>query len=99
MHYELRSTDHFDRWLNKVRDKTTRARIFHRLDAMAMGSFGDHKALAPNLFELRLFFGPGYRIYYTINGKEIVLLLTGGDKSTQERDIAKAAALMQELED
>ena len=63
MHYELRSTDHFDRWLNKVRDKTTRARIFHRLDAMAMGSFGDHKALAPNLFELRLFFGPGYRIY------------------------------------
>ena len=99
MNYELRSTDHFDRWLNKVRDKTTRARIFHRLDAMAMGSFGDHKALAPNLFELRLFFGPGYRIYYTTNGKEIVLLLTGGDKSTQERDIAKAAALMKELED
>ncbi|MDR2550009.1 MAG: type II toxin-antitoxin system RelE/ParE family toxin [Desulfobulbus sp.] len=99
MKYELRSTEHFNRWLSKVRDKTTRARIFHRLDAVAMGSFGDHKALSTDLFELRLFFGPGYRIYYTIRGKEIVLLLTGGDKSTQAKDIVKAAKLMEELED
>lgn len=99
MKYELRSTKHFGRWLDKVRDKVTRARILHRLDALTMGSFGDHKALAANLFELRLFFGPGYRIYYTIKGKEIVLLLTGGDKSTQERDIAKAAELLKESEE
>ena len=99
MQYELRSTEHFNRWLGKVRDKTTRARIFRRLDAVAMGSFGDHKALAANLFELRLFFGPGYRIYYTVKGKEIVFLLAGGDKSTQVSDIAKAAELMSELED
>lgn len=99
MQYKLRSTEHFNRWLSKVRDKTSRARIFHRLDAVAMGSFGDHKALAANLFELRLFFGPGYRIYYTIKGKEIVFLLAGGDKSTQVSDIAKAAELMKKLED
>jgi len=99
MQYELRSTEHFNRWLSKVRDKTTRARIFRRLDAIAMGSFGDHKALAANLFELRLFFGPGYRIYYTVKGKEIVFLLVGGDKSTQVSDIAKAAELLKELED
>lgn len=99
MQYELRSTEHFNRWLSKVRDKTTRARIFRRLDAVAMGSFGDHKALAANLFELRLFFGPGYRIYYTVKGKEIVFLLVGGDKSTQVSDIAKAAELLKELED
>lgn len=61
--------------------------------------FGDHKALAANLFELRLFFGPGYRIYYTVKWKEITRLLAGGDKSTQVSDIAKAAELVKELED
>lgn len=99
MRYELRSTEAFDRWLARIKDRETRARIVRRIDKLTIGAFGDCKAIDAGLFELRMFFGPGYRVYYTIKGKEIIFLLAGGDKSTQARDIEKAAALMNRLEE
>lgn len=97
--YELRGTEAFDRWLARIKDRETKARIVRRLDKLIIGAFGDCKAISAGLFELRMFFGPGYRVYYTIREKESIFLLAGGDKSTQATDIEKAAALMQQLEE
>ncbi len=99
MQYELRSTEHFDKWLAKIKDRQTHARIVRRIDKLVIGSFGDCKVINANLFELRIFFGPGYRVYYTIRDKEIIFLLAGGDKSTQSNDIEKATELLKSLED
>ncbi|MHB8810698.1 MAG: type II toxin-antitoxin system RelE/ParE family toxin [Desulfobulbaceae bacterium] len=99
MRYELRSTQHFDKWLAKIKDHEAHARIIRRIDKLTIGAFGDCKAINTNLFELRMFFGPGYRVYYTIRGREIIFLLAGGDKSTQSRDIEKAASLLKLLEE
>lgn len=99
MKYELRSTEVFDKWLAKIKDRETHARIVHRIDNLAIGSFGDCKAIDAGLFELRMFFGPGYRAYYTIRGREIIFLLAGGDKSTQPKDIEKAVNLLKSLEE
>ncbi|SDE21378.1 putative addiction module killer protein [Desulfuromonas thiophila] len=66
---------------------------------MTVGSFGDHKQIGDGLFELRLFFGPGFRVYYTVRGREIIFLLAGGDKSTQKKDIALAQQLLNQMED
>lgn len=99
MKYELRSTDHFDRWLAKLKDAMARKRLLARLDMVSNGHFGDHKQLDERLYELRLFYGPGYRVYYTINGGTLVLLLIGGDKSSQEKDIAKAKAILSAMEE
>lgn len=99
MQYELQSTEHFDKWLAKVKDRQVRARIVRRIDSMVIGVFGDCKTINTNLFELRLFFGPGYRVYYTIKKERIIFLLAGGDKSTQPKDIEKALALLKTLEE
>ena len=99
MMYTLESTEYFRRWWNKLQDKQSRIRILRRLDAISIGSFGDHKQLAPNLFELRFFFGSGYRIYYTIRANTVVLLLAGGDKAHQQHDIDKATELLQNIGD
>jgi putative addiction module killer protein len=99
MRYELRSTEQFDKWLTRLKDRQARARILRRIDKLVIGSFGDCKAINANLFELRMFFGPGYRVYYTIKGREIIFLLVGGDKSAQSRDIEKAMLLLSELEE
>ena len=99
MEYELRSTKQYDKWITGIKDNMTRFRILNRIDAMTEGSFGDHKTITANLFELRMFFGPGYRVYYTIQGKEIIFLLAGGDKSTQKKDIAKVKELQKQLEE
>jgi len=99
MRYELRSTAYFDKWLAKIKDRKTHARIVRRIDKLTIGSFGDCKTISNNLFELRMFFGPGYRAYYTIRGREIIFLLAGGDKSSQAKDIDKAANLLKHLEE
>lgn len=99
MKYELRSTAHFDKWLAKINDRKTRARIVRRVDKLVIGSFGDCKSIGNNLFELRMFFGPGYRVYYTIKGREIIFLLAGGDKSSQTKDIEKAVGMLNQLEE
>ena len=98
MRYELRSTKQYDKWLVGIKDRQARNRILRRIDSMAIGSFGDHKTIGANLFELRMFFGPGFRVYYTIQGHEIIFLLAGGDKSSQKKDIAKARELLKQLE-
>ena len=98
MRYELESTGTFNRWLGGL-SGTVKRQLLSRLARVENGHFGDHKVLASRLFELRCFFGGGLRVYYTIRGERIVLLLAGGDKSTQARDITKAKALLSELED
>ena len=98
MKYEIVTTSVFDKWLTELKDMQFRARIISRFDRIQLGSFGDHKKLDGNLFELRFFFGPGFRIYYTIKGEKVVFLLCGGDKSTQSKDIKKARVIMNELE-
>jgi putative addiction module killer protein len=97
MRYEIETTNLFDKWLAGIKDIPSRARIYHRFDHVRLGNFGDHKSLGDNLFELRLFFGPGYRVYYTIKGTTIVLLLCGGDKSSQGKDIVKAKDILNRL--
>jgi len=96
--YVIKMTDHFEKWLVKLKDSKARNTIIERIVRVAStGHFGDHKQLAEELYEMRLFTGPGYRLYYTVKHEEIVLLLIGGDKKTQNKDIEKAKALLQQL--
>lgn len=97
MKYEIETTLEFDKWLKKIRDKTVLHRFDIRFNRLAKGNFGDAKQIATNLFELRFFFGSGYRVYYTIRDNKIVILLCGGDKATQNKDIAKAKRLLSQL--
>ena len=93
---EVFTTDDFDRWLRKLKDRQGRLRILSRIDRLAHGNAGDVKALGQGVWELRLTYGPGYRVYYAYRGNRVVLLLCGGDKSTQSNDIAKAHQLAAE---
>ncbi len=99
MKYELRSTKTFNDWFSKLKDKTVKNKLLSRLDRINNGNFGDHKQLTADLFELRFFFGAGVRIYYTLKNNKIVLLLAGGDKSTQSKDIEKAKEILKELKE
>lgn len=94
MKYTIHTTAHFDKWLRKVGDRQTKRKIAVRLARIEIGNFGDFKTISPNLFELRFFFGGGLRIYYTIRESQIVLLLVGGDKSSQQRDIEKVKRIL-----
>ena len=80
----------FTKWLNALKDAKTRARIRRRLDRVGLGNLGDYQSVGEGVYELRLFFGPGYRIYFGEVDDTIVLLLCGGDKSTQSKDIKRA---------
>ena len=80
----------FDRWLSNLRDKRAKAKVLIRLDRLQLGNFGDTKSVGEGVSELRINEGKGYRVYYGHDGKEIVLLLCGGDKSTQQSDIKLA---------
>lgn len=91
----LRTTD-FDRWLRDLGDNQGRLRIIARIDRLAHGNPGDAKAVGQRVMELRVMYGPGYRVYYTQRGTTLVLLLCGGDKSTQQQDITKAHRLAAE---
>lgn len=90
---EVFSTRSFDEWLRRLKDRQGRLRILARIDRLANGNPGDAKTVGHGVWELRLTYGPGYRIYYTQDGDRIVLLLWGGDKSTQSQDIEKAQLL------
>jgi putative addiction module killer protein len=89
----------FRDWLNGLRDRRARVRIDDRLKRLASGNVGDTKSIGGGVRELRLHFGPGYRIYYVWQGKVLVILLNGGDKSTQARDVASARHLAKEAKD
>ena len=93
----IRQTENYKRWFSKLRDTRARARIDIRIRRAALGNFGDSKSVGSGVNELRIDYGPGYRIYFTFIGKEIVVLLAGGDKSTQHKDIRKAKELASEL--
>ncbi len=93
MRYDIHKTEAFDKWLKNLRDRKAVLAITQRLNRAVLGNFGDTKAVGGGVFEMRIFFGPGYRLYYTISNGTILLLLLGGDKSTQQNDIRKAKEL------
>ena len=94
MTMEVRTTDEFDAWFTKLRDLKAKAVIGSRIDRIvALDNLGDYKSLSDGIFELRINSGPGYRIYFSKRGNTLILLLIGGDKSTQSRDIEKAKRL------
>ena len=95
---EVRRTGEFIDWLVALRDIPARARIAKRIDRIALGNFGDAKSVGGGVSELRFTFGPGYRVYYTRRGDIVVILLCGGDKSSQEQDIERAKAIAKEIE-
>jgi len=86
----------FREWLEDLRDITGRAKIRVRIDRARLGNLGDHKQLADGVWELRLDFGPGYRVYFAKEENRLILLLIGGDKNTQKRDIAQATDYLQD---
>jgi len=77
-------------WLESLRDRNGQARIYTRIERAEAGNFGDHRPVGQSVMELRIDAGPGYRIYYALDGNDIILLLVGGDKSTQSKDIEMA---------
>lgn len=98
MHYTIETTDTFLEWFDELKDKTVKNKILARLTRVENGNFGDHKQLSNNLFELRFFFGSGFRVYYTLRNSQLVLLVKGGDKASQAKDIEKAKQILSELE-
>ena len=95
---EILQTDEFTKWM-KLRDTDAKARINVRIRRISLtGNFGDVKPVGDGVYELRIDYGPGYRVYYSQRGSEIVLLLIGGDKSSQQKDIDKAKRLNAEYE-
>ena len=96
---ELRRTDEFAKWLKKLRDADAKSRINLRVRRIALtGNLGDYKPVGEGVCELRIDYGPGYRLYFALRGSEIVLLLIGGDKTSQQRDIKKAKELNRQYE-
>ncbi len=90
-HYVSRpGKDVFDDWLTQLADARAQAKIASRINRLAVGNFGDSKSLRHGLYELRIDWGPGYRVYYAMIGRECVLLLCGGDKRKQSADIERA---------
>ena len=94
---EIRETDAYSKWFKKLRDSEAKARVNIRLRRMALGNPGDAKPVGEGVSELRITYGPGYRIYFTKQDNKIVILLCGGNKSSQTEDIAKAKELKKDL--
>lgn len=92
----IKRSEDFDEWLKKLRDTKGKIKILSRIDNARRDNFGDAKALGGGLSEMRIHYGPGYRLYYTREGEIVYFLLVGGDKSTQQQDIAKARKMMEE---
>lgn len=95
----VRQTDEFRTWLRSLRDGKAAARITARLRRFEQGNPGDTRSVGAGVMELRVDYGPGYRVYYVRRGSVVVVLLCGGDKRTQRRDIGRAQDLASELED
>ncbi|HTO27188.1 MAG TPA: type II toxin-antitoxin system RelE/ParE family toxin [Devosia sp.] len=94
---EVRQTAVFASWLEELRDTNARARILVRIRRLELGNPGDVKPVGESVSELRIPYGPGYRVYFAGQGQEIIILLCGGDKSSQRRDIAMARQMAKEL--
>ena len=94
---EMRQTEVFATWFRALRDRQARARIQVRIDRLQLGLAGDVRPVGEGVSELRINYGPGYRVYFVRRGPELVILLAGGDKRTQNRDIQKAIELAHDL--
>jgi putative addiction module killer protein len=94
---DIRQTDIFAAWFAGLRDHQARARITARIRRLSLGNPGDVKPVGSGVSEMRIDYGPGYRVYFVQRGKVVAILLCGGDKRTQDRDIARAVALAREL--
>jgi putative addiction module killer protein len=93
----VRQSEAFRNWLSRLKDSRAKAKIAARIGRIRAGNFGDSKGVGEGVNELRINSGPGYRVYFTRRGDEIVILLCGGDKSTQAADIVSARAMAKEL--
>lgn len=96
--FEMRQTDVFAEWLRNLKDRPGAKKIAQRLVRVEAGLLGDAKSVGGGVSELRVHFGPGYRIYFTQRGATLIILLCGGDKESQIRDIAKAKRLAREYD-
>jgi putative addiction module killer protein len=96
---DVREASDFTNWLAALSDRRARLQIVRRVSRVAAGNFGDAKSVGGAVSELRIDHGPGYRVYYTRRGKAVVILLCGGDKRTQSKDIRKAKEIAETLED
>lgn len=96
---EIIKSDTFDRWLRRLRDPQAKARVEMRIRRLSLGNPGDVQPIGEGLSEMRIDYGPGYRVYFMQRGNVVVVLLCGGDKSTQQKDIAKAHEIAAAWED
>ena len=96
--YQLWQTETFSKWLATLRDNRAKARILARLDSAKLGNLGDCKSIGGGIREMRVHIAPGYRIYFVQRQKVMILLLCGGSKSSQARDIGRAKRLLKEIE-
>jgi putative addiction module killer protein len=94
---EIRQTEVYSRWFNSLRDRKARARIDVRIRRLSLGNPDDVRPVGEGVSELRIDYGPGYRVYFAQRGATLIILLTGGDKRTQERDIEKALKMSREF--
>ncbi|MFT4928126.1 MAG: putative addiction module killer protein [Phenylobacterium sp.] len=94
MKYEIKTTDIFNKWAGKLKDKRAAQNIALRLARARNGNLGDIASVGDGISEMRIFIGKGYRLYFTIRGGEIILLLCGGDKSSQQKDIKQAKEIV-----
>ena len=97
MKYEVAKGDRFLRWLTRLRDKRAQAQILVRIDRIEEGNSGDHRSVGGGVSELRVNVGQGYRIYYTIRQQRVVILLWGGDKTSQQGDIRRAQRMATDI--
>ena len=95
----VRTTEIYLDWINALKDKTARARIQVRVDRLVHGNPGQHRNLSNGISEMKIDVGPGYRVYYTRRGDQLIILLVGGDKSSQQRDISLAQELARNLQE
>jgi putative addiction module killer protein len=94
---QVQTTIIFDKWLETLRDREGRGLILKHIDRMKHGNLGDVKNIAGSIFEKRIYFGAGYRLYFVNKDNKIIIILCGGNKSTQQRDIEKAKIIAKEL--
>lgn len=97
MNWEIRQTSAFEDWLTGLKDAVSRAIVIRRIERVAAGNLGDVRPVGDGVSELRIDYGPGFRVYFVRRGETLIVLLCGGDKASQPRDIARAKAMAQEV--
>lgn len=93
----FQKTEYFDKWLSSLRDGKAKIKIVRRIERAEQGNFGDHKSVGGGVWEMRINYGPGYRLYYAYRGDTVYVLLCGGEKSSQQADIDLAGKMWREI--